>query len=66
MSESRKVTMPNPVRRGKRNHLNINWYATEQDAGDAAFLLGELGQLDRKGAGRRTDLDADGEFAVAS
>lgn len=66
MSESRKVTMPHPVRRGKRNYLNINWYATEGDADDAVFLLGGLGQLDREGAGRRKDLDADGEFAVAS
>lgn len=62
--------MPNPVRRSRHEDgRNINLYATEQDVSDAAYLLRELGQLDREASGplgRVADEDRDGLFAVAS
>lgn len=70
MATSRRVNMPQPVRRQMREDGRaINWYATEQEADDATYLLRELGQLDRESSaplGRVTDEDTDGMFAVAS
>jgi hypothetical protein len=57
----RKVTMPTPLRR----EGVVSWYGTVQDANDAVIVLTSTGQLNRPDAGRRTDLDADGQYAVS-